>query len=538
MFVDMRRLGVVLALLVLAAPSSAQAAPAAAIPTGRELLALGDYRFTLLGLKADPAAERLVAGRGGTILAPDLHIWRLRSADAQRLIPRLERRGALRYAEPDRPVFRQGHLNGGDPLAAPTIGWHHYRVGADRAEPPGPGMPITIIDSGLDTSHMEFAARPNTFLLNEQSVELASDEYHGTMVASTAAAPTDGKGAVGIYPQAVLRAFDLEFLSESIIVEGITRAAGAGRSVINLSLGGTGRVPIEEHAILAAFGTGSLVVASAGNARAEGSPAAYPASFAHVLTIGATNEANHFAWFSSASSRMDLAAPGQHIPVAIPQAFTSGPPYGLFDGTSFSAPLVAGVAAAVWTARPTLTNTQLFEIMRRSARHVGARGWNRDTGYGILDAPAALTRRPPVPDPQEPNEDVYLVKPKGLFGAGHPSLTAPGRGRAALAAHVERGEDREDVYRAYLPAKGRLVVTVKTNANVNLEVWGPRTRTVFERGAAAKRDLLGSSAHAGARRERVVVRGRRTGQYVYLDVFLAKRVREAGYRLSVATARR
>jgi subtilisin family serine protease len=256
------------------------------------------------------------------------------------------------------------------------------------------------------------------------------------------------------------------------------------------------------------------------------------------LTVGATNEANHVTWFSSASPRMDLAAPGQHIPVAIPQAFTSGPPYAVLDGTSFSAPLVSGTAAAVWTLRPALTNTQLFEVIRRSARHVGRAGWNRDTGYGILDAPAALTRRPPAPDPQEPNEDVFLVKPKGLFRDGHPALTVPGRRRATLAAQVERGEDPEDVYRAYLPAKGRLVVTVTTNANVNLEIWGRRTRTVFERGAAARRDLLGVSAHAGARRERVVVRGHSAGQYVYLDVFLAKKVREAGYRLSVATARR
>jgi hypothetical protein len=60
MFDYMRRLGVVLALVVLAAPSTAEAVPAAAIPTGRALEALSDHRFTLLGLEADPAAERLV----------------------------------------------------------------------------------------------------------------------------------------------------------------------------------------------------------------------------------------------------------------------------------------------------------------------------------------------------------------------------------------------------------------------------------------------------------------------------------------------
>ena len=103
---------------------------------------------------------------------------------------------------------------------------------------------------------------------------------------------------------------------------------------------------------------------------------------------------------------------------------------------------------------------------------------------------------------------------------------------------MEKREDPEDVYRVYLPAKGRLIVTVKPNANVSLEVWGRQTRTVFETGAAAKRDLLGVSAHAGPRFERVRLRGRGAGQYVYLDVFLAKSVSSASYSVRVAASSR
>jgi hypothetical protein len=73
---------------------------------------------------------------------------------------------------------------------------------------------------------------------------------------------------------------------------------------------------------------------------------------------------------------------------------------------------------------------------------------------------------------------------------------------------------------------------------VNLEVWGAKTSTVFERGAAARRDLLGMSGHRGARLERVVVRGGGAGQYVYVDAFLAKGAVDAGYKLSVVSARR
>ena len=158
--------------------------------------------------------------------------------------------------------------------------------------------------------------------------------------------------------------------------------------------------------------------------------------------------------FSSVSPAMDLAAPGQDIYAAIPKLFNpSG--YQPVDGTSFSAPLVSGATAAIWTQRPTLTNTQLFEVMRRSARDVGKRGWDPDTGYGILDLPAALVRRAPSTDLQEPNEDIYLVKPNGLTKAGHAPLTKQNRLQASIVAQLERQEDPEDVYRIVVPAKPR-----------------------------------------------------------------------------------
>jgi hypothetical protein len=288
---------------------------------------------------------------------------------------------------------------------------------------------------------------------------------------------------------------------------------------------------------MSAFAAGLLVVASAGNDREEGSSPSFPASFPHVLTIGATDEADRVTVFSSASAAMDLAAPGQDIEAAIPTLWDPAG-YDPVDGTSFSAPLVSGAAAAVWTLRPTLSNTQLFEVMRRSARDVGKAGWDQDTGYGILNVPAALTRKPPAVDPQEPNEDIYLVKPNGLTRDGKAPLTAQHRPRATISAQLERREDSEDVYRIYLPAKGKVVVTVRPSANVNLELWGKKTTSVFEQGSAAKRDLLGVSAHAGARFERITLKGHGSAQFVYADVFLPKTGVRASYSLSVAPAAR
>ena len=81
-------------------------------------------------------------------------------------------------------------------------------------------------------------------------------------------------------------------------------------------------------------------------------------------------------------------------------------------------------------------------------------------------------------------------------------------------------------------------MTVRPTANVSLEIWGRKTRTVFERGAAARRDLIGVSAHGGKRFERVTLTGRGVGQFVYVDVFLPKNVVQASYAVSVAPASR
>ena len=99
----------------------------------------------------------------------------------------------------------------------------------------------------------------------------------------------------------------------------------------------------------------AVIVAAAGN-DGPSAPAGYPAALPHVLTVGATTQAGGVAGFSTTSRYVDLAAPGADVLVASAQSngWVSA------SGTSFSAPLVSGAAAWVWTARPELDNTQLF----------------------------------------------------------------------------------------------------------------------------------------------------------------------------------
>ena len=283
---------------------------------------------------------------------------------------------------------------GDDPLQGQE--WWLHDIGADQATPPGPGVPLAIVDSGLDVTTPEFAGRPNVTLLNDQTT-FGPEEWHGTFVASVAAAAANGVGIVGVYPQAALEIWDASPVSNIISFSaavGIETAAQHCPTVINLSFGSLSPSPLITDAIIFAQHRGCLVVASGGNDGQHGSPTTFPASQAHVLTVAATDENDAAADFSTVSPTNDLAAPGTDIIGAVSLAFD---PTGFStqDGTSFSAPIVAAAAAWVWTVRPTLDATQLFQLLRSTARDVGPPGFDPETGYGIVDIPAALAAPAP-----------------------------------------------------------------------------------------------------------------------------------------------
>jgi subtilisin family serine protease len=405
-------------------------------------------RAELIQLKPG-TGDAVVRQVGGTELVPELRIWRVDAA----ALPRLRQAGVVHIAERERLLAKTSlAAPATDPLV-PTE-WWRAAIGADTVDPPGPGKPVTVVDSGLDITHPEFAARPNTILLNKQTTD-DEEEDHGTEVASVIGAQNNGFGIVGVYPDAVLRAWDASpfgILNEGAAIQGIAEAARQGPGVINLSFGGEDQDPLLRDAVMFAFREGSLVVAAAGNEGLEGSPKGYPAAYPHVLTVGASNQTGHVASFSTLAPTVDLAAPGVSIPVAEPLAQEpSG--YLAVPGTSFSSPLVAGAAAWVWTARPQLDNTQLFEIMRRSAVDIGEKGFDNASGYGLLNVPAALAYRTPRRDLQEPNEEPAEIEPHGLFAAGNNPLTSPGHVSTTVAAHLDRSEDPVDLYRLWAPAR-------------------------------------------------------------------------------------
>ena len=229
------------------------------------------------------------------------------------------------------------------------------------------------------------------------------------------------------------------------------------------------------------------------------------------------------SFFSTGSPHVDLSAPGERIWVAVPTLLHPPDNYDQFDGTSFASPMVAAAADWVWTMRPTLDASQVFDIMRASAQDVWTPGFDPYSGFGRLDIPAALATAPPPQDPQEPNEDISYVKPGGILHRATAPLTSAGHKSGSIAARLDRGDDPRDVYRFWVPrGKAASVALQPSDGDVDLALWGPKTVSVLETGRARKRDSRGLSERSGTKRERLRVRNTgRNGAYFYAEASYA-----------------
>ncbi len=487
------------------------------------------YLLVELNPTASAGAESTLRRSGATLVSGALRLYRLRASRSERTLATLRADGAVRLTAVDRPMGSLAVADFADPLVGQQ--WWRSALGLGALVPPGPGKPVTIIDSGVNFNHPEFTGRANLLALDAQEPAPVGG-VHGTAVASLLGAPVNGVGIVGIYPGADLASWDAAQgsgteLDISAIAAGILAAADRGPGVINLSVGSNQRSPIMQQAIARAIRKGSLVVAAAGNDGEKGSPLTYPASLPHVLTVGATDESNRPVPFSSRSAYVDLAAPGVDMTVA--DALSGG--WATSEGTSFSTPLVSGAAAWIWTARPELDASQLAEVLRRSAIDLDVPGRDDATGYGLLNVGLALTYGPvPISDQLEPNDDVNYVKPGALYDTGIPALTTRSRRMDVVEATVESAEeDPRDVYRVWLPARTTTTVALTSDQGLDLRLLAGSVASVAQ-GSGVR---LLAAAQGTAPSKRVVYQNSGKGTAAYLVVAPGSATNAATYRLQI-----
>jgi len=279
---------------------------------------------------------------------------------------------------------------------------------------------VAVIDTGIYGSHPELQGKlSGTSMAFTPDFGTPSPNQpptaacgHATNVAGVAAAATDNSiGVAGMSWGARLISFKVFddsdcfsdcsdamgqnscSTSEVAIAAAVNEAIplhntpALGKIVINISLGSSGGCsnPLK-LAVAAATGAGLMVVAAVGNEAA--SVADSPANCPGVIAAGATDPQDNLASFSNSDFLMavsGLTAPGVDL-------FTTalGGGYASVSGTSFSSPMTAGLAALLWSAKPSYTAAQIFDLMKNSADDLGPPGPDPSFGWGRINALKAM----------------------------------------------------------------------------------------------------------------------------------------------------
>ncbi|MFI2379886.1 type VII secretion-associated serine protease mycosin [Streptomyces sp. NPDC018964] len=310
--------------------------------------------------------------------------------------------------------------------------WALQRVNLDAlwAQSKGKGVRVAVIDTGVDVKNPQLsdavdASKGRNFLptknaegekIERGNAQGTTDTVgHGTRVAGIIAArPAEGTGFVGLAPEATIipiKQNDAEGNGTAeTLAAAIRHAVQAGADVINISQDTANAVrpdPSLEEAVDHALDQEVVVVASAGNDGLGGNvKVTYPASYEGVLAVAASDRNNERAPFSQSGEFVGVAAPGVDMVSTVP-----GNGHCADNGTSFSAPYVAGVAALLKAKFPKWTARQIVAQIEQTAER-SIPGHDRLVGWGVIDPVKALTDVDPARPVESPRAEEGAIHAK------------------------------------------------------------------------------------------------------------------------------
>jgi hypothetical protein len=395
-----------------------------ALPAGASAAQRPNRPLLAVGYRSEADLARAVAGGRAQVvrLVPRLHVAEVRprvngfAAGARRIVGISYVERVLARSFSSEPALFPT-TSSGTPYEWQFAATHEDAVPPDVLRAAG-AVKIAVIDTGADLTAPDLAAKsPWTYNIFTGGPDIRDINGHGTFVSSLAAGSVaNGDGVAGFGGDAQLLVIkatrddgSLTDLDES---NGIMYAVDHGARVINLSVGGPTSSATEQRAVAYAAQHNVLIVAAIGNEFTTGNPIEYPAALLQPvgskgrggtgLAVGASTVDGARAFFSNAGTQLSLVAPGMDVfgalsslssPDEYPRAVLPGSTAGLYgysSGTSFATPEVVGAAALVMGANPFLRATEVATILKESASGHGV--WNSETGYGVLDAAAAVAR--------------------------------------------------------------------------------------------------------------------------------------------------
>lgn len=262
----------------------------------------------------------------------------------------------------------------------------------------GTGVRVAVLDSGVATDNPDINPKVD-LRQNFTTSRNNEDNYgHGTHVAGIIAATKDNAiGVAGVCPGCTILAgkvlTDNGFGSSSGLANGINWAVNNGAKVINMSLV-VGASSTLQTAVNNAWNKGVVLVAAAGNS--GNSTMVYPAAYPNVIAVGATDNWDRKASFSTfGSGWVDVAAPGVAVYSTFPNhRFTlarennRSQGYDIGSGTSMASPIVAAVAALAWSTEPMATPDAVRGRVESTAEKKP--GQDLDWKYGRVNACMAV----------------------------------------------------------------------------------------------------------------------------------------------------
>ncbi|MEW2588512.1 type VII secretion-associated serine protease mycosin [Streptomyces virginiae] len=316
----------------------------------------------------------------------------------------------------------------------------------------GASVRVAVIDTGVDRANPQLSGAIDVGagkdFVDPKGGDGTTDTVgHGTKVAGLIAArPQQGTGFVGLAPDATvipIRQNDGQGKGNALsLSQAIDHAVAKGAQVINISQDTDVQMSADSElgkSVQKAVAANIVVVASAGNDGMNGQKRkTYPAAFPGVLAVGASDRNNERAAFSQPGDFISVAAPGVDMVSTVP-----GFGQCIDNGTSFSAPYVAGLAALLRAEHGDWSAQQIvWQIQNTAERAVNGR--DDYVGWGVVDPVRAVSQdqeapKAPVPDP------------------GPPPATAP---QAAPLQLTETAQERQERYGTYALGIGAVLIAV------------------------------------------------------------------------------
>ena len=278
-----------------------------------------------------------------------------------------------------------------DPYSA--LQWNLKAIGMEeawRSGLTGKGVVVAIVDSGLSGTTMDIdkdRILPGKNCVGGTGVTDALG--HGTFIAGIIGATKDNHvGVAGIAPGVTIAPIKSYASSET---DFAAQAAGIYAAVdeyhcdiLNISAGDPEIVPEVQAAIEHALDEGVIVIAASGNSGDK--ELLYPASYDGVISVSSVDKDLVISATSNRNERVFVAAPGVGVYSLgrLPGTVT------LSSGTSFAAPVVAGVAALLKEAWPQMTPDDFREILKNSCKDLSTKGRDIYYGWGLVQAPDAI----------------------------------------------------------------------------------------------------------------------------------------------------